>query len=215
MNEWMNEWMNYAYIACRSSRPSCANHAISDIPREDFFAFSLGMKWKLNPLQMVRQEKSASKSQPPSSTVAKGISGNFIIIKFEHFNRLNMGVRKVERFRDSNQCNIVIELGSVMVFMRFQTLDVTFLVTTFQESVMGSSNNLSKWNDKICHGFWHADNDVITYWIKNWSRTFNAMSSSNNLILVDNTSTTNMWAQIPQRNLPWKFIWKDHFWFQL
>merc|ERR1719268_185372 len=115
---------------------------ISDVTREDLFTISTRVDRKLCPLKCIRKEKPSTGCQTPSGAVADSLWGNICVRSKEHLNGLNIWVGEIKRLFQSDESDIIVKLGSVPVLVKLHLLDASLLMTSFQNPVMSTGNNL-------------------------------------------------------------------------
>merc|ERR1719481_1132702 len=168
--------------ACGMASTTSTYDALRDIAREDLLAAVGGVDRNLDPLQGIGEEKTRSTGETPTSAVADCLWHKLPIIYCPEVNGLHVGVCEVKGFTDSDDGNIIVKRWGVVEFMGLPFLNVSSLVAKFLKVtlIMSSGNHL----------------------IKNRQESFNTVSCSKDLVLVDYCSSTGMRAKAPQRDLP-------------
>merc|ERR1712012_1196319 len=104
---------------------------------------------------------------------------SFISASLVHLHRLDI-VIELKGLSHSNDTDVILQLLKVKVSIGFHGLNVTFLMSTFQIQPVSSSHNR----------------------VKESNLAINTMSSTDDLSLIDDTSTTNMLTKLTEGYLP-------------
>merc|ERR1712110_303681 len=161
-----------------------ADHVLGDVAGEDRLAVGCRVQRDLDPLQMVRQEKTSPCGQTPPCRVANRLRRNLGISRLEELYRLHVGIIEVERSADSDKADVVVKGRGVPAPVELHLGDGPGLVIALQVPVV------------------HPGNDPV----KHSQLSVAAVSGRDHLVPVHDRAATDVASQRLQRDLPGELV---------